>query len=112
MPSVIERLTWAGLAPADRASFGWRLLIRLPRQRAAESMGYRKAERLDGLEVHRHLESCRAGFLFRSAQATQGAPTLEMLWLVKAGHYGSSSGLVVTQDRGKEQANNSGRIPG
>jgi hypothetical protein len=35
---------------------------------------------------------------------------LEMLWLVMAGHYGF--GLIVTQDRAKEQANNSGRIPG
>ena len=32
----------------------------------------------------------RAGLFFRSAYATQGAPSSEILWLVMAGHYGSS----------------------
>src|SRR5262249_37844963 len=61
-------LTWAGLAPADRASFGWRLRISRPflvakadaavvgaapqRQRHGEPEG------LGGLEVQDHLDAC------------------------------------------------------
>src|SRR5215831_5212892 len=56
LPGGRYGLTRAGLAPADRASFRWRLqLVDHLIGPQHDRWGYRKAKRLGGLEVHDHL---------------------------------------------------------
>src|SRR5215510_4861510 len=52
LPGGLLGLTWAGLAPADRASFGWRLpFIRSPRERLISIE--RRVDRLEQPPAHR-----------------------------------------------------------
>jgi hypothetical protein len=58
LPDGLLGLTWAGLAPADRASFAWRLrsfndLVGAREQRC----GYVEAERFGGLEIDDEFET-------------------------------------------------------
>src|SRR5205809_3867654 len=60
LPGGLLDLTWAGLAPADRASFAWRLpsFDHLVGQRQ-QLVGDFEAERLSRLGVDHQLELCR-----------------------------------------------------
>ena len=60
LPGGLLDPTWAGLAPADRASFAGAFFTRSPRRRGRVSVGgISQAERLGGLEVDHKLEFSR-----------------------------------------------------